>query len=354
MITHSRVVLTEDDIAGVLKVLRSGLLSQGDAVMSLEKEVASFMGVEHAVAVSSGTAALHLSLLSLGITEGLEVIIPSYVCTALLNAIHYVGATPVVVDINPHTYNIGAREVNKAVSERTGAVIVPHLFGLPADIEEIVGLGIPVIEDCAHSVGARFKGRCVGTFGNLSIISLYATKMLCGGEGGLVLSNNSLLIEKIRDLMDYDEKEDYLVRYNYKLTDIQAALGGTHLDRLPWDIQKRVKIAEFYSEELGGVVRRLPLALEGRDHVYYRYVVEVDDPEDFMEGMMERGIECRRPVFKPLHRYLGFSGYSITENVWSKAVSIPMYPSLGEIEAGKVVDAVKATSRLLTGSKSYA
>ncbi len=341
MITHSKVVLDEEDLAGVTKVLRSGLLVQGRYVSSLEDRIASFVGVKHAVAVSSGTAALHLSLLSLGIGDGSEVIIPSYVCTALLNAISYVRATPILVDINPDTYNIKVESIKRAINDRTRAIIVPHMFGLPADIGSIVSLGIPVIEDCAQCVGAKFRGRYAGSFGLLSVFSFYATKMLGAGEGGMVLSKDRDLIATIRDLRDYDEKEAYAVRYNYKMTDIQAALAESQLRKLPSFIEKRKQIAGIYNNGLDGKGAGVPVVPEGREHIYYRYVVRLENPVTFMEEMGKTGIQCRRPVFKPLHRYLQLSGYPMTDDVWEKAVSIPIYPSLRVEDAHLIVDAVK-------------
>jgi len=334
--------LDEADLASVAKVLRSGLLVQGKYVSSLEDNIASFIGVSHGVAVSSGTAALHLSLLALGIGEGNEVIVPSYVCTALLNAIKYVRATPMLVDIDPHTYNITPEHVKKAISDRTAAVIVPHMFGLPADIDSIVSLGIPVIEDCAHSIGAKFRGRYVGSFGIVSVFSFYATKMLGAGEGGMVLSNDRSLIQTMRDLRDYDEKETYTVRYNYKLTDIQAALCERQLSKLPSFIEKRKEIATIFDRVLDGVGVRVPVVPEGREHIYYRYVVSLESPVSFMDEMGKRGIECRRPVFKPLHRYLQLSGYPATDRVWEKAVSIPIYPALKQEDAHFITDTIKS------------
>jgi len=346
VITHSKVVLDEEDLAGVTKVLRSGLLAQGKIVSSLEDKISSFIGVNHAVAVSSGTAALHLSLLSLGIGDGCEVIIPGYVCTALLNAIHYVRATPVLVDINPDTYNINVENIKEAITDRTKALIVPHMFGLPADIDSIVSLGIPVIEDCAQSVGARFKGRYTGSFGILSVFSFYATKMLGAGEGGMVLSNNPDLAETIRDLRDYDEKKTYAVRYNYKLTDIQAVLAVSQLRKLPSFIERRKEIARIYNNGLDDVGAKVPVAPEEREHSYYRYVVPLENPVTFMEEMRKRGVECRRPVFRPLHRYLQLPGYSMTEAVWEKAVSIPIYPALKVEETHFIVDAMRTILRI--------
>jgi len=341
VIPHSKVALEEEDLAGVIGVLRSGQLAQGRVVSSLEEKSTSFIGVNHAVAVSSGSAALHLSLLSLGVGEGSEVILPSYVCTALLNAIHYVRATPVLADIDPNTYNITGENIKKVVTDRTKAVIVPHMFGLPAHIDAILSLGIPVIEDCAHSVGATVNGRKAGSFGLVSILSFYATKMLGAGEGGMVLSNDPRLIEGIRDLRAYDERESYTVRYNYKLTDIQAAVVASQLNKLSAFIEKRKEIATIYNHGLKGVGVRLPVVPEGREHIYYRYVILLENSLEFMKEMQKSGIECRRPVFKPLHRYLSLPGYPITDEVWERAVSIPIYPSLAAEEAHRIVDVIK-------------
>jgi perosamine synthetase len=340
VITHSKVVLEEEDLVSVSEVLRSGQLAQGKVVSSFENRVANSIGVRHGAAVSSGTAALHLSLISLGVSQGSQVILPSYVCTALLNAIHYVGATPAVVDIDPGSFNISVEDTKKALSDSTVAIMVPHMFGLPADMDEILSLGVPVIEDCAQAVGATYKGKIVGSLGHASVFSFYATKLICAGEGGLVLSDRAEFIERIRDLRDYDEKETYRLRYNYKLTDIHAALGLSQFKKLPSLIRKRKEIARIYDDGLGGVIKRTPFVPHGREHIYYRYVVLVENVDKFIEDMRQKGIECRRPVFKPLHRYLNLPGCPVTDDVWSKAVSIPIYPSLSREEVYRIVDTV--------------
>ena len=341
MITHSQVALDEEDVARVIKVLRSGQLAQGLVVSSLEERVASYIGVNHAAAVNSGSGALHLALLALGVRENAEVIVPSYVCTALLNAINYVRAIPVVADIDPHTYNITAETIKRVVTAKTQVVIVPHMFGLPADIESIVAMGVPVVEDCAHSVGAAVHGRYVGSFGVVSILTFYATKMLGAGEGGMVLSNNHEVIEAVWDLRAYDEKDTYTVRYNYKLTDIQAALIESRFGKLSSFIEKRNEVAAIYTSELEGMKVKLPSVPRGRKHGWYRYVIQIEDPSGFMKEMEKRGIECRRPVFKPLHRYLSVPGCAVTDEVWERAVSVPIYPSLSLDDAQRVVTAMK-------------
>ncbi|MDO9527538.1 MAG: DegT/DnrJ/EryC1/StrS family aminotransferase, partial [Syntrophales bacterium] len=173
------------------------------------------------------------------------------------------------------------------------------------------------------------------------MFSFYATKMLSTGEGGMVLSNDDVLIRAVRDLRDYDEKESYSVRYNYKMTDIQAALGINQLKKLPSFIERRKEIAGFYDEALQGMAFPIPAVPEGREHIYYRYVVLDRNHSDFMEAMQKKGIDCKRPVFKPLHKCLGLSGFPVTDEIFNKAVSIPIYPSLGDDEVRKIIDAMK-------------
>ena len=345
MIPHSRPTLDQDDAEAVSAVLKSGHLSQGKQVAQFENALASFVGTRAGVAVSSGTAALHLSLLALKIGKGDEVILPSYVCTAPLNAVHLVSATPVIADIDRNTFNIDVFDLKKRITRRTRAIIVPHMFGLPAELDEILSFEIPVIEDCALSVGSRYKGRRTGSLGTLSIFSFYATKMIATGEGGMVLSDREDLIDAVRDLRDYDEKNKYAIRFNYKMTDFQAALGISQLKKLSSFVERRKEIAAIYSRELGALGLQAPFVPEGREHIYYRYIICVNSLLKFIEGMNQRGVECRRPVFKPLHRYLGLSGYAATDDVWDRAVSMPLYPSLREMELQDIIESMRAMLR---------
>ena len=342
MIPHSRPFLDEEDHRSVLDVLKSGQIVQGEMVAAFEKAFCREMDLPGAVAVSSGTAALHLALLSLGIQKGDEVILPSFVCSAPLNAIRYTGAEPVIADVDRHTFNIDVHDLKRRITPKTRAVIVPHMFGLPADVDDIKSFGIPVIEDCAQSLGSRYKGAYTGSFGDLSIFSFYATKMIATGEGGMVLSNNESLTEIIRDFRDYDEKENYNVRYNYKMTDIQAALGISQLNKLSFFIEKRKNIADIYHHECKNCGFETPVVPSGADHIYYRYVLLLDHVDQFIHKMTTEGVACRRPVFKPLHRYLSLSGYETTDWLWERAVSIPIYPSLADNEISKIIEAVKS------------
>jgi perosamine synthetase len=342
-IPHSRPTIDCEETAAVVAVLESGQLAQGEQVCKFEESLAALIGVQGAVAVSSGTAALHLALLALEIGAGDEVLIPSFVCTALLNAIRYVRATPVLADINRETFNMDVRDLKRRQTHRTKAVIVPHMFGLPADIPEIVALGIPVIEDCAQSLGSRYEGMPAGSFGVLSVFSFYATKVICTGEGGMVAANDRRLLDKIRDLREYDEKDDGRTRFNYKLTDVQAAMGLAQMRKLPALIARRRAIADQYHARLQSSDLSLPTGPCDRDHIYYRYVVQTERLPELLDAGRRTGIDFRRPVFKPLHQYLGMTGYSETEAAFLRAVSLPLYPSLSDAELRIILRCVQST-----------
>ena len=341
VISHSGTMIGDDDYAAVAGVLKSGWLAQGPQVIRFEDQLSSFLGVKGAVAVSSGTAGLHLALRALGVDEGDEVILPSYVCTALLNAVCYVKARAVIVDIENDTFNVDVVSIKGHITDKTKAIIVPHMFGLPAEIEAICDLGIPVIEDCAQSLGARFRGRMTGSFGICSVFSFYATKVIATGEGGMVASDNEELRNRIKNLRDYDERDFYEVRYNYKMTDIQAALGISQLNKLPGALDRRSDIAHIYEKILRNRGIAPPAVPEERRHIYYRYVITLDDNRDFTDKMKSHHIECRRPVYKPLHAQLGFPACPVTDDVFSRAVSIPLYPSLDDEDVERIAMALE-------------
>ena len=342
IISQSKPTIDETDIELVSQVILSRQIAQGPMVERFEAAMSKFVGVKYAIATNSGTSALHLVLLALDIGEGDGVIVPSHVCTALLNAIGYVGATSCITDINEE-YNIAVEDVKRRVTNQTKAIIVPHMFGVPADIDDFLELGIPMIEDCALSVGAQYKGQQVGTFGIASIISFYATKMLTTGEGGMVLTNSAEIAEKIKDLREYDVREDYRIRFNYKMTDIHAALGVNQLRKLPQFIQRRCEIADYYTQYFSRLNIDLPKVKNGKTSVWYRYVVKVPSrlPE-IIERFETEGVICDSPIAKPLHNYLGLPDeeYPNTTKAFQSALSIPIYPSLDDAKVARIVDTV--------------
>jgi perosamine synthetase len=338
-IPHSKPTLGPEEAKAVSKVIESGYIAEGEVVNKFESAFAEFLGVDYAMSTNSGTSALHLTLLAMGVGPGDEVIIPSYVCSALLNAVNYAGATPILAEINPDTHNMDAADAKGRISNRTKAIIVPHLFGLAADLEPLIELDVPVIEDCAQSIGATYHQRPVGTIGEAAIFSFYATKVITTAEGGMVITNSRDIAEGIRDLKTYDKREDYKIRFNYKMTDIQAALGIVQLERLESIIRRRKAIAEEYNSAFCAFDLKLPPADSG--HIYFRYVLGLKmDSMPWIQVLSRMGIVCDRPIHFPLHRNLKLSGFPATEKAWKQSLSIPIYPTLTDEEISRIIDSV--------------
>jgi perosamine synthetase len=338
VIPHSRPTLGPEDVQAVADVMRSGHLAQGEQVRRFEEELSSFLGRRGGVAASSGTSALHLALLALGVGPGDEVLVPSYTCVALLHAVEYVRATPQFVDIDRDGYNLSPLEAQRHLTSRTRAIIVPHMFGMPVDLEPLASLGVPLIEDCAQALGATYRGSPVGSVGIISVASFYATKVMTTGEGGMLFSDSDLILRHARDLRDYDGRTTHEVRFNYKMTDMQAALGLSQLRRLPGFLVRRQALASQYATRFRHLPMRLPVVKPSRTHIFYRYVVGVDDADQLARRLNARGVQCKAPVCQPLHRYSEQGGFPETENAARTALSIPIYPSLTDHEVEKIVE----------------
>lgn len=338
-ISHSRPTLGEEEATAAAAAVASGQIAEGPEVEAFEREVAGFLGVRHAVGVSSGTAALHLALTAMGVGAGDEVVVPSFVCSALLNAVAAAGAVPVLADIEAETFNIDPADVAGRLSPRTKAIVVPHMFGLPADLDRLAAFGVPLIEDCAHAIGAEHRGRAVGSVGQAAIFSFYATKMMATGEGGMVATGSSDLAENVRDVKTYDKKKDLRRRFNFKMTDIQAAIGRVQLRRLAGFIRRRREIAERFRAALQGFPVGLPRPEPGR--IYFRFVVDAAaDAAALVRQARGRGIGCERPVHTPLHRLLGIEGFPRAEAAWRRTVSLPIYPALTDEETERIIAVV--------------
>lgn len=345
-IPHSRPSLDGSELEALAEVLRSGFIAQGLKVAAFERQIAWMLGLRDGVATSSGTAALHLALRALSVDEGDEVLIPTYACAALLHAVRAVRAVPRLVDSDPGSFNMDPEAARKVCSPKAKALIVVHSFGLPAELDALKGLGVPLIEASAHALGALYRGRPVGSIGEAAVLSFYATKLITTGEGGMLLSNNSRVLAVGRDLREYDKKEDDRPRFNYKMTDLQAALGIAQLERLPEFLKRREAIASFYGERLRALPVELPAVPPDRARVYYRYVIKGPLPADhYLARLQARGVEARRPVFRPLHHALGCAGFPGADEAWEKAVSLPLYPSLSDEEVERVVAAALESFR---------
>lgn len=354
MIPHSRSTIGKDDIESVSSVLKSGLISQGKNVNRFEEHFSRYHGVKGGVAVSSGTSALHLALIALGAVRGDRVIVPTYACIAPYNAVRYTGALPVLADTVKDGWGMDAEWVEDYLKRNSKiknirAIVVVHLFGKPVDMDAFLNLSkkysVPIIEDCALSLGAEYKGRKVGTFGKVSVCSFYATKVIATGEGGMLISNSKTILDRIRDLREYDERKDTKLRFNYKMTDIHAALGTSQLKKLPGFIKQRRRIAKDYLEKLQDLPLSLPEQSDHTKDMYYRFVVRMKNPDRFINHMGKEGIVCRRPVFMPVHRIVKHRALPNAEKIWKEAVSLPIYPSLKKDAVNRII---KCTRKLST------
>jgi dTDP-4-amino-4,6-dideoxygalactose transaminase len=334
MIPHSKPSIDQEDMKAVSKVLASGKIAQGEKVKEFEEAMAKYVGTKFGVAVSSGTSALHLALCALGVGSTDEVILPSYVCSSPYFAVLHANAIPKLADIKLSDLNISSGSARGQLSRKTRAIIVPHMFGNPAELDDLREIGIPVIEDCAQSLGAQYRGHQVGSLTELSVFSFYATKMITSGEGGMALTNNRQLYTRIMKLRDYDRKTLTPVKYNYKMTDLQAALGLSQLNKLPVFIRRRREIAARYSELLSAYDIDTPPTNPHKRPVFYRYVVRLRKAEQIQKIMRRNGVICEKPVSKPLHRNLEAKRFDCpnSDKAFAECLSIPIYPNLSEDE----------------------
>ncbi|MBU1097098.1 MAG: hypothetical protein CVV23_08485 [Ignavibacteriae bacterium HGW-Ignavibacteriae-2] len=342
MILHSKPTIDDSDINVVVNVLTSGHLEDGENVEILESAFRKKYNRKYAAAVSSGFSAIHLALISLEVGENDEVIIPSYTCSALLNPILLLKAKPIIIDVDKDSFNISADNLHKRISKRTKAIIVPHTFGFPAPIEEIISLGIPVIEDCAQAIGGSFKGKLLGNFGQLSVFSFYASKMICSGDGGMILTDNEQFIETIKNFRYYGHKKlhKYLA-YNYHMTNLPAALANSQLQKNNEFILKRKELASFYDEYFDNHPLIQTDFANKCEACFYRYPVRVGNKIDIIKfGMESEGVKCGYGVLEGMHQMLDLNdnNFPNTMNNLKSILSLPIYPTLKKEETELIAE----------------
>lgn len=309
-------ILVGNEKAYVMDCLDSTWISSnGKYIQLFEDAFADFCGVKHAISCCNGTVALHLALMALGAGPGDEVIVPSLTYVATANAVTYCGAKPVFVDSDPETWNIDPELVEAQITPRTKAIIVVHLYGHPANMATLLTVarrhGLSVIEDAAEAHGAEYRGQKVGSIGDIGTFSFYGNKIITTGEGGMVVTSHDHLADKLRLLngQGMDPSRRYwfsIIGYNYRMTNIAAAIGLAQLEKAEWYLQQRAEIARWYQEELQGIAGLTwQPAKEWAKHVYWMFTVLLDDDlsvsrDQIMAYLAERGAETR-PVFHPIH-----------------------------------------------------
>jgi dTDP-4-amino-4,6-dideoxygalactose transaminase len=341
--------ITQEDIDCVVKVLRSGMLIQGENVMALEKSFCDFNKAAHAIAVSNGTATLHLALIALGIGPGDEVIIPAFSYIATANVVELTGATCVFVDIDLATFNIDVEKIEKAITNKTKAIIPVHEFGLACDISKIMQIAqqhnLYVIEDAACALGAMQDGKHVGTFGNLGSFSLHPRKSITSGEGGVLLTNNAEYDAKIRRLRNHGiEMEEGRMQFtdagfNYRMTDFQAALANSQMRRLQNILDAKQELAAVYFNEISNADIVLPVTPTDRNHTWQTFHVLVQSARSQQETLAflkennigsNYGAQCL-PDQKFYKNKYGFNSSKTFPNAYTaftKGIALPLYEKL--------------------------
>jgi perosamine synthetase len=357
--------LIEADVQAVAEVVRSGRLALGPHTLAFEQSVAEFVGVDHAVAVSSGTAALHLIVRALGLGPGDEVLVPSFTFAASVNAILYEGATPVFVEIEPETYNLDPVDLERKITPRTRAIMAVDVFGHPAEWDAILRIAerydLHVIDDACEALGAVYRGTPIGRFGAAATFAFYPNKQLTTGEGGMIVTNDASVADRARCWRNQgrDEMSAWLehadLGYNYRLDEMSAALGCSQMARLETFLAKRERVARMYTERLERFDWLRPPCV--KPHVrmsWFVYVITLDpglDRDPIMRTLAEYGVPTRG-YFAPIHDQpyirarLGAScaHLPITDEIARRTIALPFHNNLSEAEVDRVVDTLAKVS----------
>jgi perosamine synthetase len=354
----ARPAIGQEEISAVTAVLQSGMLASGERVVEFEKKFADYCGTTHAVAINNGTAAIHAALLAADIGPGDEVIVPTFTFVATASAVSKCGAKPVFVDVDEQSFNINPQQVGERVTPKTKAVIGVHLFGQPFDVRAIQEIceahNLKLIEDAAQAHGALYHGEKVGGFGHFGCFSFYATKNMITGEGGMVTTSEKAYNERLRLIINHGQSEKYLhtrLGYNYRMTDIGAALGIVQLKKLDKFNTRRRKNAEYYNTHLS--VRGLitPEVSPDVSHVYHQYVLRLTDDfpmsrAEFIDYLKAKGIGSAIHYPIPVHRQplYGLDNNPdpcpVATRLAASVLSLPVHPLLDQKELSYICDTI--------------
>lgn len=359
MIPIAKPVIGEDEISAVTAVLRSGIIAQGKKVEEFEEAFAEFIGTNYAVAVNSGTAALHIAFLAHGIGEGDEVITSPFTFIATANSILFTGAKPVFADIEEDSFNIAPDNIDEKITPRTKAIMPVHLYGQPCNMKKIMGIAdehkLAVVEDACQAHGAEYEGKRVGSFGT-GCFSFYPTKNMTTGEGGMITTNDEDIAQKARMIRSHGQRQRYfneILGYNYRMTDIAAAIGLCQLGKLEQFNNKRIANAKFLTGRLSGIKGLLPPHVSPSvKHVFHQYTVRITQDfgiprDELRQKLVNKGIATEvyypLPIHKqPLYQKLGYNDHlPNSEKAAREVLSLPVHPSLTKEDLENVGRAIQ-------------
>ena len=362
LINIARPLIGPEEKKAVLEVLDSGIIAQGPRVKAFEDAFAGMCGVKYAIATSSGTTALHTALLANGIGEGDEIITSPFTFIASANSILYTGGSCVFVDIDPRTFNLDPNAIEAAITQHTRGIMPIHLFGLSCDMESIIKIaeqyGLSIIEDACQSHGARYGERLVGSFGT-GVFSLYPTKNITSAEGGMITTDDELIADQCRMIRQHGMRTRYLLErlgYNYRMSDLHAAIGLEQLKKLDAFNRARKENARYLSANLIGVV--IPFVPDGREHVFHQFTIRVPDGKrDALRAhLIENGIGCDVYYPRPVHQQPVYDNdpkyrqnFPNAEAAADEVLSLPVHPGLSKTDLDTIIQTV---NDYMTGSFS--
>ena len=346
--------LGEEELTQITEVIKSKWIAEGKKTRELEKKIATLCGVKHAVAVSNGTVALYVALKLLGIGEGDEVIVPDFTFIASANSVKLACATPIFVDVDEKTFNIDPESTRKAITKKTKAIMPVHIYGQAADMDSIGELarkhGLYIVEDAAQGIGVKFKGKPVGGFGNIGCISFYADKTMTTGEGGMILTNDDKLTEQCILMKNQGRLRAgaYIhpnIGYNFRISDLQAAIGVAQLSKLATMIEMKKKIEKLYRDSLIDIKGvEFPYIDPRGYNVPFRISILVDDPDGLQKFLEKEGIGSRR-FFYPLHKQPCYNlegDFPNTEKAYARGLSLPSSVVLPQEQISYICEKVRA------------
>ena len=359
MINIAAPVIDSEERRAVDEVIESGMLAQGPKVAELEESWAKYCGTKHALAVNSGTAAIHCALYAAGVKEGDEVITTPYSFIATINPILMLGARPVLVDIDEETFNIDVSKIEAAITEKTKAIVPVDLYGQPCDWAELQEIAkkhnLKIIEDACQAIGAEYKGIKTGSLGDFGCFSLYATKNIMCGEGGVVTTNSDEAAVAIRSFRQHGMVAPYEyadLGYNYRMSDLHGAIAVEQLKKVEEFTKKRQENARKLNDTLAGAAGiKIPTISENRSHVYHQYTILLDKDmqrDQFIASLRDKGVGAGIYYPKPLHAYphiakLGYKvgDFPVAEDLAARVVSLPVHPKVTDEDIEIIAAAVK-------------
>ena len=354
MIPIAKPLLGSDEVRAVTDTIMSGIIAEGPRVAEFEQAFADYIGVEYAIAVNSGTAALHTTLLSHGIGKGDEVITTPFTFIATSNSVLFTGARPVFVDIDEDTFNINPDAIMEKIRPKTKAILPVHLYGHPAEMNAIMEIAedhdLAVIEDACQAHGAVYDGKKVGSFGT-GTFSFYPTKNMTTSEGGIITTNDQDAVDRARMIRSHGSKQRYvheMLGHNFRMTDISASIGLVQLNKLDEFTRKRQSNAEYLTKGLKGIDGiTTPTVRQNCKHVFHQYTIRADDRDRLVETLNEKGVGTGLyypvPTHKqPFYQELGYDdSMPESEKAAAEVVSLPVHPSVSQDELDFIIDVIK-------------